>query len=42
MRERTSIWILMALWLGCEDGKDATALIAFGVLLGWILCEAAT
>ena len=39
MRERTSIWIRMALWLGCEDGKDATALVALGVLIGWLLAQ---
>lgn len=37
---RTSIWIRMALWLGCEDGKDAIALIALGILLGWLFSEA--
>lgn len=39
-RHRTSIWIRMALWLGCENGKDAVALVALGIIIGWLLAEA--
>lgn len=38
-RHRTSIWIRMALWLGCENGKDACALIAAGIIIGWLLAQ---
>ena len=38
-RERTSIWIRMALWLGCDDGKDAVALVALGIIIGWLFAQ---
>ena len=39
-RHRTSIWTRLALWLGCENAKDALALIALGVVLGYLLASA--
>ena len=39
-RHRTSIWIRIALWLGCESAKDAVALVALGVIIGWLFSEA--
>jgi hypothetical protein len=30
----------MALWIGCESGKDACALIAVGIIIGWLFAEA--
>ena len=39
-RHRTSIWTRMALWIGCENGKDALALIAVGIIIGWLFAEA--
>ena len=39
MRERTSIWIRLALWMGCEDRKDAIALVLLGIILGWLFAQ---
>jgi hypothetical protein len=38
-RHRTSIWIRLALWLQREQVKDYLALIAVGVVIGWLLAQ---
>jgi hypothetical protein len=29
----------MAMWVGCENGKDALALVAAGIIIGWLLAQ---
>lgn len=38
-RDRTSIWIRLATWVGCESAKDAVALVAAGIIIGWLLAQ---